>query len=119
MRIINRIRHRLILERPVLTQDETGGDSYPDFEYYDEVWAGIEPIKGREFLRGDQIQSELDTIVIIRWSPHVDIVNAKWRFRHVPAARNETIYNIAGQPAHVRMGHREIHFSCKSGMNPG
>lgn len=111
-------KSRLIVERPVNRQDTENGGEIPDFAFYCEVWARIEPLKGRELLRDEQIVADLDTIIRTRWSPHLDIVTSKWRLRHVEGTI-PTIYNIAGPPAHKNMGHRELYFSAKSGINEG
>jgi SPP1 family predicted phage head-tail adaptor len=112
-----RLRHRLIIERPEPTRDGSG-DEIPGWVPLATVWAAIEPIKGKELTGGNQILAEMDTLIVIRWSPQVDAITAKYRLRHAEV-RNPTIYNIAGPPAHVNLGQREIHIPAKSGVNTG
>jgi len=69
-------------------------------------------------MRSGQILAELDTKIVIRWSPNVAVVSAKYRLRHAEQS-NPTTYNIAAPPIHVNLGQREIELMCKSGVNAG
>jgi len=113
---ISRLRHRLIVERPDTYRDSTG-DELVTWVTVDTVWAGIEPLKGQE---GGNVQvlAEMDTRIVIRWSPNMDAMTAKWRLRHADR-RNPIIFNIAAPPAHVNLGQREIQIMAKSGVNLG
>ena len=82
--------------------------------------AAIEPLRGDELLRTMQINAELTTKIITRWSPILEQVTAKWRIRwRNPVTNQDVIYNIGAPPIRPQMGEREIHFMCKSGINAG
>jgi SPP1 family predicted phage head-tail adaptor len=113
-----RLCHRLILDRPESVRSATGSESI-NFVPFATVWAGIEPIKGAEAVAaGAQLLGSLDTKIVIRWSPNMDAVGAKWRARHATRT-NPTIYEIVAQPVHVNLGQREIQLFCRSGVSDG
>lgn len=111
-----RLRHRLIVERPDTYRDATG-DELTTWVAVDTVWAAIEPLKGNERFNAGQIIADMNTQIIIRWSPAMDAMTAKWRLRHAERS-NQTIYNIASV-SHVNLGRREIQIGAKSGVNEG
>lgn len=116
-----KLRSRLIIERPNVTNDPDTNAELIAWDPVTTVWADIEPIvsiRGREVLLGDQVQAVIDMKITIRWSPLVDGVTAKWRGR-LATRYSEVIYNITAPPAQVNMGQREIVMLCKAGTNEG
>jgi SPP1 family predicted phage head-tail adaptor len=107
-----RLRFRINLEQPTPTLDAAGGE-VPGWTSYAEVWADILPMKGRERIAADQIVAEVDTRIIIRWSPSVDVIDAKWRVRH-----GSVIYNVQYK-GHIGLRQRQIELMCQSGVNAG
>lgn len=107
-----RLRFRISIERPTPSLDEAGGE-VPGFTFFTEVSADILPMKGRERTASDQIVAEVDTRIIIRWSPHVDVVDEKWRVRH-----GTVVYDIKYK-GHLGLRQREIELMCQSGVNAG
>lgn len=113
-----RLRHRLIIERPDPSQDANGSEVITWVPITAKpIWAAIEPMKGREQANAGQIVADLDTLIVIRWSPRVDQVTPKYRARHAEL-RNPTIYNLQSV-AHINLGRREIQILAKSGTNRG
>ena len=106
------IPRRLWIDEPITTQDETGGEVIT-WEPIGQVWAAIEPVRGREALIAGANLSIMDTKIRIRWSPTVDRVTSKWRGRY-----GDTVYDIVSV-AHLKTGRREIELLCKSGANDG
>jgi SPP1 family predicted phage head-tail adaptor len=112
-----RLRHRLIVEEPVAARSATGAESV-QWRTFATVWAEIQPEKGAEQQIGGQVIGTGATKVVVRWSPRMAQVAAKWRLRF--ADRHQpTVYNIMAQPAHANLGQREIHFVCTTGANNG
>lgn len=74
-----RLRHRVTLQRRADTQS-TSGEVVPGYEDILTVWASIEPLSGREMFAAQQVQSEVNTRIRIRWRPEIDstvrVVNA-------------------------------------------
>lgn len=106
------INRRIYIDEPVTTQDATG-DEVVTWTEFAQVWAAIEPIRGREALVNSASLAMMDTRITVRWSPEVDEVNPEWRLRY-----KETIYDIVSL-AHIRTGKRTIEMLCKSGANNG
>lgn len=66
------LRHRLILQNPstAYTSDGMGGYSY-NYDDDQEVWGAIWPLRGQEKLIADQLNSEIDCQIRIRYTSGV------------------------------------------------
>ena len=53
-----KLRHRLVLQRPVVTLDSDGAQIHT-WEDVGTVWGSIEPISGREFVQSAAVQSQV------------------------------------------------------------
>lgn len=104
---------RITLQRAIQAEDGVGG-TITTWTDLGTVWASVEPIGGREALRAGQLLAEMDTRIIVRWSPLVEGLTAKDRI-----VRGTTIYNIVRPPADRRMGHKQVEIMCNSGINDG
>ena len=73
-----RLRDRLLLQSKTLTRDAYGGATVT---WSDEatVWGSIEPLSGREWLAQQQLQSEVDVRIVIRYKTGV---TTAWRVKH-------------------------------------
>lgn len=111
-----RLRHRLVVEQPSVTQDDAGSE-VAGFATVATVWAGIEPLKGNEFAQDGQILASVDTLIVVRWSPQLAAMSAKWRLRF-PELTNPITYNVQNV-VHTNMGQRELRVMCSSGTNQG
>lgn len=107
-----RLRHRLTIQEPVTSRGDSG-EELVTWVTRGTVWAGIEPIRGKEALTANQILADLDTRIVIRWSGFVDDMTAKWRVLH-----KTTTYNIVSI-AHKNLGQREVEIMAKTGLNDG
>lgn len=106
------MRHRLTVQEPVETQNETGEYDIT-WTTVGTVWGAIEPMKGRERLQADQIGAEMDTRIRIRWSPLTETMNAKYRLVH-----QGVNYNIVSL-AEYKFARDEIEVMAVSGRNNG
>lgn len=61
------LRHRVVIEEPVITQDNTTGEQLVTWTSVAEVWASIVPMSGREFLAAAAEQSEVRGRITIRY----------------------------------------------------
>lgn len=61
-----RLRHRVTIQRPVVTQNEYGEGTI-QWEDEDDIWCSVEAIAGRELLNNDRVQSEITHRVNIRF----------------------------------------------------
>ena len=63
-----RLRHRITLERPGLTQDPVSGEMIPGWQVFAEnVPASIEPLSARDFIAAQANQSEITARIVIRY----------------------------------------------------
>ena len=104
--------HRVTVEEAVSSQDATG-DPVVTWVTRAVVWGSIDPIRAREALMSAQLTSEMDTKIVLRWAPVVDLMTEKWRLRN-----NGVIYNIVSV-VNVGMNDRQLELLCKSGKNTG
>ena len=72
-----------------------------------EVAAGVEPIRGKEFFAALQVQSDITTLIVVRYSSDVSGITAKDRIVH-----GSDTYDIAGPPINVNSRNKELHFMC-------
>ena len=93
-----RMRHRLALERPVVTVDAFGG-AVKDWTPVTEVDAAIDSISGREFLAADRELAGITWRITLREIPGVSI-EPNWRGLDVDAPRVFDFVEIL--PSHNR-----------------
>lgn len=71
------LRHRVTIQQKAPTRDTYGGE-VEAWTAVATVWASVEPLQGREFLEGRQIQAEVSTRIRIRRRagvvPHMRVV---------------------------------------------
>ena len=106
------LRHRILVEQPITAQNETGEEEIT-WSSFGTFWGSVEPLRGRELLRSEQILATMDTRIRLRWSERANQIVAKWRMQHLGV-----IYNIVSS-AHIDMARREIEFMAMSGSNQG
>ena len=75
-----RLRHRVTVQRPVTSRDSYGQDVIT-WTSAGDVWAAVEPLRGREYFDADQHTGEITTRVIIRWRSDFDTLgfDSTWR----------------------------------------
>ena len=73
-----RLRHFVAVEQPITSTTPDGGTTKA-WELVFHEWAAIEPLRGREYFQAAAAQSEVDTMVTMRYRPGV---RAKMRVSH-------------------------------------
>ena len=96
------LRHRVTIQQPVV-DSSWGGTT--NWEEYVEVWAAVEPLRGRELLAAQQVQSETTAKVTIRY---VAGVTAKMRILH-----GSRIFELTAPPIDPEERHRELQLMVK------
>ena len=101
-----RLRGKVLLQRPVVTNDPYAGKqiSYADVGT---ERAAIEPLRSREYFAAQQTNAEITLRVVIR---HRDDVDADWRV--VDQATGQA-YQVVGLPIDPDMRRRELHLMCR------
>lgn len=72
---IGSLKHRIVLQKKMITEDalKQQTENWTDFAF---VWAGIEPLSGREYFAAQQINSEISVRITIR---HLSGITAEAR----------------------------------------
>ena len=100
-----RLRHRVTIEQPVVTQDQTTGAIVETWGAFAErVPAAIEPLSARDFIQSAAMQSEITTRITVRY-----IVGLKPNMRVV---HGSTIYNIRGILPDKNSGREYVTLPC-------
>lgn len=107
------LRFLVILERRVNEQQPSGGLTY-DYAEFDQDYASIEDLVGRELASADQVQAQGTTRIRLR---HRDDVDETCRIRHVTdestSPVTQDIYDIVAPPmVDMRTGRRELILMC-------
>jgi SPP1 family predicted phage head-tail adaptor len=102
------LRHKVKILAPPTTQNDFGEidlSNESEWTTFKEVWASVEPLKGRELFTAQQINSEI-TLRIKMW--YVPGVKAKMRIE----SRGQT-FEIVGPPIDNKQMNRELELMCK------
>lgn len=83
-----KLRHRLLIQKPVTTQNPNTGEMQITWTDVASVWGSMEPLSAREFIAANAQQSEVKGKAVIR---HRDDVDATMRIVY----RGKT-HNILG-----------------------
>ena len=98
-----RLRHYVSIQQPVETQNSYGEPEVTWDDVSTGVWAGIEPIMGREFFAAKQINAEIEARIVMRYRSDV---KAKYRILHgVNEYYIETVINVGER-------NRELQLMC-------
>ncbi|HEY3363954.1 MAG TPA: phage head closure protein [Symbiobacteriaceae bacterium] len=97
------LRHRVVLQMPVQARDSMGG-TITTWQDLATIWAGIEPLQGKEWFADARDTSEQWTIVTIRY-----------RIGVKPTMRikfGTTIYDIRAV-ADIDLRNRKLRLTCR------
>lgn len=113
-------RHRVRIEIPVASQDQTSGEVTHSFSLLAVVGAAIEPDNGTEGLQGGLgVAGQLYTRIRIRWAPALANLGPSHRIvRAGLAGRDDITYNIVAV-LETSFERRQIVLRCTSGVNQG
>lgn len=106
-----KLRHRITLQRPGLSQDPQTGEMLPGWQDVATVWSSIEPLSAREFIAAQAGQSEVSARIVIRYREGMD---ATMRAVH----RGKT-YNIHGVLADPKSGLEYLTLPVSEGVTDG
>jgi len=62
-----RLRHRIRIEKPIVTQDPETGALTEAVQVIGNVFASIEPLSAREFIAAQSTQSQISARIVIRY----------------------------------------------------
>ena len=67
-----KLRHRLLIQKPVTTQNQQTGEMVVTWTDVASVWGSMEPLSAREFIAANAEQSEVMGKAVIRYRDDVD-----------------------------------------------
>lgn len=105
-----KLRHRLIIQAPVETQDPATGDLEITWNDVATVWAAIAPLSAREFIAAQSENNEVTARVTIRYRADI---NGKMRLLHEAKG---VYYNIEGILADDNSGKLYITLPVSEGV---
>lgn len=106
------LRHRVIIEREVDNGPDDVGERMISYEKVAEVWASVEPLRGREFVETRQEQHQRDTRVRMRRQKGMIITPDCMRLVWVDEMDKRHIYDIQ-DVINVNNRDREWRIMCK------
>lgn len=106
---IGRLNRRVDILEYVVSRDEYGGEN-GEWRKVKSIWAYIKPISGTEFFSKEQPEAENTTTIIVRFNPHISVLN---RIKY----KNKT-YEIIGVND-SNTDHEEMILNCKEKVEYG
>lgn len=106
-----RFRHKLILQRKVLVQDETTGALTETWSDVANIWGGVEPLSAKEFIAANSVHSKVSARIVIRYRNDID---ASMRILF-----DNKIFNIEGILPDNKSGREYITLPVSEGVNNG
>lgn len=98
------LRERVVVQKKSVTRN-TYGEEVIAWVEVDTYWAAVEPLRGREYMEGRQLDAAIDTRIRIRYD-NIGI-GPEMRVTY----RNH-VYNIIAV-VHVLERQRELHLMCQ------
>lgn len=105
-----RLRHRVVIQRPVDTRDSSDGSVIRTWSNLATVWAAIEPLSAKEFIASQAEDSQVSTRIVIRYR---DDISHEMRLYH---AAKDKYYNIEGILSDKDSGLEYITIPCSEGV---
>lgn len=106
-----KLRHKVMIQAPGLTQDPVSGEMLPGWTDFASVWAEITDLSVKEYLAAQSMQSAVSTRIRIRFR---EGVNATMRIIH-----RGDIYNIHGVQRDPDSGIEWLTLPCSRGVKDG
>jgi len=119
-----KLRHRIRIEsldylldsQGDADQDPVTGEIKQHWVEIATVWAAIEPLSAREFIRSKALQSEITARITIRYRDGMD---ASMRIIHVRKGRPDVVYNPHGFLPDLDSGLEYMTIPVSTGLSSG
>jgi SPP1 family predicted phage head-tail adaptor len=111
-----RLRHRVVVQVPIYSQDPNTGDAVPTWTDLVTVWAAIEPVSVRGFqtsLQSLDAQAEQSKVVASIIMRYRDDINASMRLYHAATNRYFDIQTILPD---IQSGLEYMTLPCSQGV---
>ncbi|HEJ7889809.1 TPA: phage head closure protein [Serratia liquefaciens] len=106
-----KLRHRIILQKPVKVQDPTSGEMIDTWQDVSNLWAEVSPLSAREFVAAQAMQNAVTTRIKIRYRRDISV---KYRILF-----RGNIFNIEGVLPDPDSGLEYLTLPCSEGTNDG
>jgi len=107
-----KLRHRLTLLRRTDSQ-QPGGQVAHSYTPFAEVWGGVRPLSGRELIAAQQVNSEINTEITIRFRNDVDeTCRAQHIINHDVSPPWFDAYDILAIMPDPKTNRRELRLAC-------
>ncbi|ALB67154.1 phage head closure protein [Cronobacter dublinensis] len=106
-----KLNKRILLQKPVKTQNPTSGAIESGWVDVVQVWANVTDLSARDFVAAKAGQNEVTTRITIRWR---DDVTDKHRILY-----RGRIYDIQGVLEDDKTGREYLTLPCSRGVNDG
>lgn len=108
---IGKLRHRVRIERPDLTQDPNTGEMVNGWALVRVAWASIEPLSAREFIAAGAAQSQVSARITLR---HRGDITPDMRLVY-----RGKVYNIEGVLPDPKSGLHYVTLPVSEGVTDG
>ncbi|MEZ5537637.1 MAG: phage head closure protein [Thiolinea sp.] len=112
-----RLKHGVFLQENVEIPDPRSGQKVKEWETRHIVFAGIEPLRGRELYAAQQFNSEVTVRIVMRWHPDIAaVLDHSWSVllsANSLTKQAAVRYQILHDPINPDMRNRELHLMCK------
>lgn len=110
---IGSLRHRITIEQRSEGRDSAGGIDYDWEPVAIRIPASIEPARVLTSFGGGQIQSDYDTLIVIRWRPGLrDTMRVVWEVAYELGSPNSTKYYEVMGVRVVEEKRRWVYLQC-------
>jgi len=106
-----KLRHKVTIQAPGLTQDPDSGDMVPGWTDFAFVWASIEQLSARDFIAAQANQSEITARIVIRYR---EGILPTMRILH-----RSKVYAIEGALPDAKSGLEYITLPVSEGVSDG
>lgn len=106
-----KLRHRIIIQEPVNSQDSETGALATAWQDIATIWADVYPLSAREFAAAQAEQGEITTRITIRFRKNISRKN---RIMY-----DGKIFNIEGVLPDPDSGREYLTLPCSEGVNDG
>lgn len=106
------LRHRVTLQKRTSNQSALG-DQKNDWSDVATLWAGIEPVSGREVFLGDGMRVEISHVITVRYRAALADPQALTAMRIIYQGRNFNIH----APLNTEERNFELQLLCSEGLN--
>lgn len=105
------LRHRIAIDERMVTQCQKTGALINSWKFFQNLWAKVTPISGKEYIAGGQEGAKITVRVQVRYNPYL---TNKMRLRY-----GNKVYNIEAILEDNQSGREWLTLMCSEGVTRG